>query len=36
MYNLHAFQNENKIKFEGSPKTGGYQAISITQITKEL
>ena len=33
---IKQLKNENKIKFEGSPKTGGYQAISITQITKEL
>ena len=33
---IKQLKNENKIKFEGSPKTGGYQAITITQITKEL
>ena len=33
---IKQLKNENKIKFEGSPKTGGYQAITTTQITKEL
>ena len=33
---IKQLKNENKIKFEGSPKTGGYQAITNTQITKEL
>ena len=30
---IKQLKNENKIKFEGSPKTGGYQAITNTQIT---
>ena len=29
---IKQLKNENKIKFEGSPKTGGYQAITNTQI----
>ena len=33
---IKQLKNKNKIKFEGSPKTGGYQVITITQITKEL
>ena len=30
---IKQLKNENQIKFEGSPKTGGYQAITNTQIT---
>ena len=33
---IKQLKNENKIKFEGSPKTGGYQAITNNKYTKEL